>query len=220
LLNGAEYEKWLPAAVLPLTKQFVTSQSFADRYVTNGEVVTHRHGPQGMHSHGLIDFNTWMDPQQAALQAQSIHDEVVGLVPDSAKDFDANFESLQKDLADLDRLLATASVNLRKAPLLGSHPVYQYAARRYGWNLQAVHWEPDEMPPEAEWQKLAALHATHPAKVMIWEEDPLPAVASRLRKMGIEPVAFETCANASSSGDYLSAMKANARRLADALKTR
>ena len=29
---------------------------------------------------------------------------------------------------------------------------------------------------------------------MIWEEDPLPAVAERLRGMGIEPVAFETCA--------------------------
>ena len=80
LLNGAEYEKWLPAAVLPLTKQVVTSQVFMDRYVTNGEVVTHSHGPAGMHSHGLIDFNTWMDPQQAALQAQSVRDELVRLL--------------------------------------------------------------------------------------------------------------------------------------------
>ena len=53
-----------------LREQVVTSRSFADRYVKNGEVVTHSHGPQGMHSHGLIDFNTWMDPQQAALQAR------------------------------------------------------------------------------------------------------------------------------------------------------
>jgi putative ABC transport system permease protein len=218
LLNGAEYEKWLPAAVLPLTRQVVTSQSFADRYVKNGEVITHSHGPQGMHSHGLIDFNTWMDPQQAALQAQLIHDEVVRLVPEAAKDFDANLEALKKDLADLDRQLEAASARLGKEPLLGSHPVYQYAARRYGWNLQAVHWEPDEMPSEAEWQKLAALHAKHPARLMIWEEDPLPAVAGRLRAMGIEPVAFETCASAPASGDYLSAMKANAQRLDGALK--
>jgi len=52
---------------------------------------------------------------------------------------------------------------------------------------------------------------------MIWEEDPLPAVAERLRKMGIEPVAFETCANAPASGDYMSAMYANAKRLDAAL---
>ena len=149
LLNGAEYAKWLPAAVLPLTRQVVTSRSFADRYVKNGEVVTHSHGPQGMHSHGLIDFNTWMDPQQAALQAEAIHDELVRLLPDAAKDFDANLEALKKDLADLDGLLAAASAQLGKGPLLASHPVYQYAARRYGWNLQAVHWEPDEMPSES-----------------------------------------------------------------------
>jgi putative ABC transport system permease protein len=213
LLNGAEYEKWLPAAVLPLTKQVITSQVFMDRYVTNGEVITHSHGPQGMHSHGLIDFNTWMDPQQAALQAQSIHDELVRLVPSSAKEFDANLAALQKELADLDATLATVSSHLGKEPLLGSHPVYQYTARRYGWDLRSVHWEPDEMPSEAEWQKLVALHEQHPAKLMIWEEAPLPAVTERLRKMGIEPVAFETCASAPSSGDYMSAMYANAKRL-------
>jgi zinc transport system substrate-binding protein len=97
--------------------------------------------------------------------------------------------------------------------LLGSHPVYQYTARRYGWDLRSVHWEPDEMPSEAEWQKLVALHEKHPAKLMIWEEAPLPAVTERLRKMGIEPVAFETCASAPASGDYMSAMYANAKRL-------
>ena len=218
LLNGAEYAKWLPTAVLPLTRQVVTSRSFADRYLKNGEVVTHSHGPQGVHSHGLIDFNTWMDPQQAALQAQEIHDELVRIVPDAARDFAVNLEALKKDLADLDKLLAAASLRLGKEPLLGSHPVYQYTARRYGWNLQAVHWEPDEMPAEAEWQKLKAMYAKHPARLMIWEEDPLPTVASRLRKMGIEPVAFETCANVPASGDYLSAMKANAKRFDAALK--
>ncbi len=217
LLNGADYEKWLPATVLPLTKQVITSASFADRYMKNGEVITHSHGPQGMHSHGLIDFNTWMDPTQAIIQAQVIHDELVRLVPDAAKDFDANLESLKKDLTDLDALLTKASIVLGNKPLLASHPVYHYAARRYGWNMKEVHWEPDEMPSDAEWQKFIALYAAHPAKLMIWEEDPLPAVAERLRKMGIEPIAFETCASAPATGDYLSAMKANAQRLESTL---
>jgi putative ABC transport system permease protein len=213
LLNGADYEKWLPATVLPLTTSVVTSQSFSDRYMKNGEVITHSHGPQGMHSHGLIDFNTWMDPTQAILQAQSIHDELVRLVPDAAKDFDANLAALKSDLTNLDTLLTKASTRLGNKPLLASHPVYHYAARRYGWNMKEVHWEPDEMPTEAEWQKLTAMHAIHPAKLMIWEEDPLPAVADRLRKMGITPIAFETCASAPATGDYLSAMQANAQRL-------
>jgi zinc transport system substrate-binding protein len=216
LLNGAEYEKWLPTSVLPLARQVVTSTAFADQYMTNGEVITHSHGNEGLHSHGLLDFNTWMDPTQAKLQAQAIHDQLVRLKPAAAREFDTNLQSLEKDLDDLDALLARASGPLGNAPLLGSHPVYHYAARRYGWNLKSVHWEPDEMPSDAEWRKFEQLHSEHPAKVMIWEEDPLPVVAARLRQMGIEPIAFETCASQPKASDYLAAMKSNAARLAAA----
>lgn len=214
LLNGAEYEKWLPSTVLPLTKQVVTSQAFADRYLTNGEVLTHSHGPQGSHSHGGLDFNTWMDPKQATLQAQSIRDELVRLAPAATKDFDANLNELKRDLVQIDAAIEQASLPLGGSPLLASHPVYLYAARRYGWNLESVHWEPEAMPSAEEWRKFEELHRRHPAKIMVWEENPLPAVAERLRQMGIEPIAFETCASQPEAGDYLTAMKSNAARLA------
>lgn len=213
-LNGADYEKWRLTSVLPLSKQVVTSVSFADRYLTNGEVITHSHGAEGLHSHGLIDFNTWMDPRQAKIQAQVIHDELVRLVPSATKGFNANLQSLDQDLDEVDAELERASAPLGNTPLLASHPVYHYAARRYGWNLKNVHWEPDEMPSDTEWQKFEKLYAEHPGKIMLWEEAPLAAVAARLRKMGIEPVAFETCASAPDKGDYLTAMQANAARLA------
>jgi len=221
LLNGADYEKWRLTSVLPLAKQVNTSASFADRYMTNGEVITHSHGKEGLHSHGVMDFNTWMDPRQAKLQAQSVRDELARLEPAAAKDFDAGLASLDKDLDDLDTALQRASAPLGNAPLLASHPVYHYAARRYGWNLENVHWEPDEMPSADEWDKFEKLHATHGGKIMIWEDDPLAGVAERLRKMGVEPVAFDTCASQPEKGDYMSAMKANAGRLAAAIeKTR
>jgi zinc transport system substrate-binding protein len=98
--------------------------------------------------------------------------------------------------------------------LLGSHPVYQYAARRYGWNLKSVHWEPDEMPSDEEWRKFEELRREHGGRIMLWEKDPLPAVSERLRRMDIEPIAFETCASEPEKGDYLTVMKSNAARLA------
>ena len=158
-----------------------------------------------------------MDPQQAAIQAQCIHDQLVRLVPDAAKDFDANLESLKKDLADIDARLVDASIGLGNKPLLASHPVYHYAARRYGWNMKEVHWEPDEMPSNAEWQKFIKLYASHPAKLMIWEEDHLPAVAARLREDGHRADRLWKPAAAPATGDYLSAMRANAARLKAAL---
>ena len=217
-LNGADYEKWRLTSVLPLAKQVVTSAAFAENYMTNGEVVTHSHGTEGLHSHGLIDFNTWMDPRQAKLQAQAIRDQLVRLVPAATQEFNANLQSLEKDLDDLDTDFELASASLGNVPLLASHPVYHYIARRYGWNLKNVHWEPDEMPSDAEWRKFEKLHAEHPGKIMLWEEDPLPVVAERLRKMGVEPVAFETCASEPAKGDYLTIMKANAARLREAIE--
>jgi zinc transport system substrate-binding protein len=218
LLNGADYEKWRLTSVLPLAKQVVTSAAFAENYMTNGEVVTHSHGTEGLHSHGLIDFNTWMDPRQAKLQAQAIRDQLVRLVPAATQEFNANLQSLEKDLDDLDTDFERASASLGNVPLLASHPVYHYIARRYGWNLKNVHWEPDEMPSDAEWRKFEKLHAEHPGKIMLWEEDPLPVVAERLRKMGVEPVAFETCASEPAKGDYLTIMKASAERLREAIE--
>ena len=217
-LNGADYEKWRLTSVLPLAKQVVTSAAFAENYMTNGEVVTHSHGTEGLHSHGLIDFNTWMDPRQAKLQAQAIRDQLVRLVPAATQEFNANLQSLEKDLDDLDTDFELASASLGNVPLLASHPVYHYIARRYGWNLKNVHWEPDEMPSDAEWRKFEKLHAEHPGKIMLWEEDPLPVVAERLRKMGVEPVAFETCASEPAKGDYLTIMKASAERLREAIE--
>ena len=159
LLNGADYEKWRLTSVLPLAAQVNTSASFADRYMTNGEVITHSHGKEGLHSHGVMDFNTWMDPRQAKLQAQAVRDELARLEPAAAKEFDANLRSLDKDLDEVDAALERASAPLGNAPLLASHPVYHYAARRYGWNLENVHWEPDEMPSAEEWQKLEKLYS-------------------------------------------------------------
>ncbi len=214
LQNGADYSRWRLTSVLPLSKEVVTSASFSDRYLMNGLVLWHSHGKEGLHSHGLVDFNTWLDPMQAAQQAQCIHDALVKLVPSAAKEFDANWHQLDADLAALDQRLFEATQPLGAAPVLASHPVYHYIARRYGMNMKNVEWEPEEMPSEQEWRKFDQLHAEHPGKIMLWEEDPLPAVAERLRKMGVEPVAFETCASAPDQGDYLTAMKANADRLA------
>ena len=44
LLNGADYEKWRLTSVLPLASRWSPPPSFADRYMTNGEVITHSHG--------------------------------------------------------------------------------------------------------------------------------------------------------------------------------
>jgi zinc transport system substrate-binding protein len=62
-------------------------------------------------------------------------------------------------------------------PLLGSHPVYQYLARRYGLSLVELHWEPEVVPDEAALGDLKEILAEHPAAVMLWEGEELDAAS-------------------------------------------
>ena len=169
LLNGAGYAGWITSAVLPLSAIVDTSKAFGDRYIQIEDAVTHLHGPGGEHSHGTTAFTTWLDPTLALAQARAVHDALVVRLPDHAGDFGDRFQSLEQDLLDLDAELASIVATNPRRALLGSHPVYQYLARRYDLNLQSVHWEPDQIPADEEWKALGTTLAGHPARVMLWK---------------------------------------------------
>jgi zinc transport system substrate-binding protein len=98
-------------------------------------------------------------------------------------------------------------------PLLASHPVYQYLARRYGLNLRSVMWESDEVPSESQWSELEEILADHRAKWMIWEGEPAQESIERLRALGVESVVVNPSANRLSAGDFLTVMLENAGSL-------
>ena len=97
--------------------------------------------------------------------------------------------------------------------MLGSHPVYQYFARRYGLNIQSVQWEPDALPSDSDWEALTELVARHPAKWMLWEGAPLAETSARLRALGIETIVVAPYGNVQPEVDFMGQMNANIREL-------
>lgn len=214
LLNGAGYEKWLSQVSLPRLKLANTSLGFRDAYLRIENAVVHSHGPGGLHSHEGLAFTTWLDFEQAGKQAQAVADAIVRKHPEWKSIVLENLETLRGELAELDAELKQTVAADPRRPLLASHPIYQYLARRYGLNLKSVHWEPEEMPLAAEWQGLQSMLKDHPARRMIWEAQPAPEIAAKLKDMEIESVVFAPCANRPEDGDFLEVMKRNV----DALK--
>jgi zinc transport system substrate-binding protein len=204
LLNGADYAKWVTKATLPMSAMVNTTAAASDRYIEIEALSTHTHGPEGEHAHGGTAFTTWLDPAMAVIQAEAVAAALEKLSPPDAAAFQQNLAALKSGLAGLDTALNSAAT---EAPLLGSHPVYQYLARAGGLNLKSVHWEPNEMPPAAEWRKLDTLLQTHPARLMFWEAPPLPEVAAELKKRGVSTTVFSTCNNVPESGDFLSVFR-------------
>jgi zinc transport system substrate-binding protein len=213
LLNGAGYAGWVRKVTLPASRLVDTSAGFRERYLLVEDAVLHSHGPGGEHSHGETAFTTWLDPTLALEQARAIHRAFVGARPGGSAVFDEALGALEADLEALDRRMAAAVARSPGRSLLGSHPVYQYLAGRYGLKLRSVHFEPGEYPDGAAWQDLADLLGDHPAAWMLWEGEPVEETAARLRALGIESVVFDPCGNRPERGDWLTVMEANAEGL-------
>jgi zinc transport system substrate-binding protein len=218
LLNGADYAKWVPKVTLPAGKLVNTSAAFADGYITVAEATTHAHGPGGEHAHTGTAFTTWLDFTQAAAQARAIHDAFAAARPAHTEAFKTNFAALEADLSALDRELAAMTAGKNDRPLVASHPVYQYLARRYGLNLVAVMWEPETVPQPSQWRELETILADHPAHWMIWEGPPAAESFRRLEQMGVGSVVFAPGMNRPERGDFLDVMRTNLANLAVAFE--
>ena len=220
LINGADFAKWLRTSTLPQSKVVNTSAVFAKNYIINPHAITHSHGPYGKHTHGVIAFTTWMDMSQAITQATVAYKAILNKLkcsPAETKTLKSNYDALVKSLTDIDQQFAKIGKKLNNRPIMASHPVYKYFARRYKLNLKSVHWEAGELQPESEWQKLSNILASHPAKLMIWEEPPIASIAIRLKSLNLKPVVIRHCGNKPPTGDFLSEMKANIARFSKAV---
>ncbi|UCE87614.1 MAG: zinc ABC transporter substrate-binding protein [Deltaproteobacteria bacterium] len=219
LLNGAGYARWVERATLRRDRLVDTSAGFAEQLIPLDDALIHSHGPKGDHSHEGFAFTTWLDPKLALEQAGAVFEAFVAARPDNEAAFRAGFDALAADLRALDERLASAAARIGDAPLLFSHPVYPYLARRYALNGQSLHWEPDQAPDETQWRELEARLAGHPAQWMIWEAAPRAETVRRLETMGLRALVYAPSGNAPDEGDFLSVMVRNVGALEAATRS-
>jgi zinc transport system substrate-binding protein len=214
LLNGAGYARWAGYATLPESRAVVTAAGCRNAFLPTGQAVTHQHGPGGEHAHEDTAFTTWLDLRLALCQARHVRDALAELIPGASDAIDANLTELTHDLTELDARLRSAGKGWGEQPILASHPVYQYLADAYGLRIESMHLEPDQALSPEDIHALDALLARHPAKLMLWEAQPLPGTKKQLRDRGIASIVFDPAAQPPTEGDFLTVMTGNAERLA------
>lgn len=218
LLNGAGYAKWVSKTSLPRLRTVDTSKNFSGQLIKSESGIKHSHGSGDTHSHAGTAFTTWLDMSQAVKQAGAIADALKRKRPQQSKLFEQNLQELEKDLLNLDAQITAVAKKKPSLPLLASHPVYQYLAKRYQLNLQSVMWEPGEVPDEAQWQALKDMQVTRQANWMLWEAEPNTVTATRLKSLGINSLVYQPIGNKPVSGDFISVMRNNQVNLQQAFK--
>ena len=211
LLNGATYAKWTTTTTLPFEITVDTSASFEADLIKVEEMVKHTHGKDDeAHSHGGTAFTTWMDFKQAAAQAAAVANAIVEDWPEHKDRVMENLRSLHDDLKALDAAMTAATSKLQDAPLIASHPVYQYWERAYGLKVPSLLWEPEMDLNAKAMADLKKVQDEHPgARFFVWEGDPLPAHLETLKAVGLTSVVVSPCGNRPETGDFLTVMKAN-----------
>jgi len=213
LLNGAGYAGWVAKVSLPRSKMADTSKKFKDRYISIQGVLTHSHGGAGQHAHEDLAFTTWLDLTLAARQAEAVALALGRKRPDLKDTFQRGYNALARELEALDQEIQAIVSQRPSMPLIVSHPVYDYFARRYGLNIENLHWEPDQVPDGEQWLALEAILTRHPARWLIWEGRPVQASVDGLKNRGVDSTVFDPCGNMPDQGDFMTVMKQNVENL-------
>ena len=164
------------------------------------------------HTRGFA-FTTWLDPALAIEQARNIEQAINELSPGMEDIYHARLVDLEERLTDLDAELERGFKALAGDPLFFSHPVYQYLASRYELNGVSMHWEPNEDPGIKARIDFRDILRRHPARVMIWEDDPAEQISDQLEQLDILAIPFHTASNTPASGNYFDVMTANLENL-------
>ena len=217
VLNGAGVEKWAATAPLPESRVVETARGI--ELVETGES-THSHGPAGAHTHGRYDPHTWVDPENAALQAGVIRDAMIGLRPDGRGRITGACDGLVGELSALGERLRALTPELEGVQILCAHPAYNYLARRYGWAVTNLDLDPESaLSNEQTAQIIGAIEGMPDARlrVMLWESEPLAETRGALGELGITSVVYSP-AEGPGEGSFVERQRANVARLEAAVR--
>lgn len=205
-LNGAGYAAWTTKVSLPRSRLVDTSAPFKSDYIRT-ESITHSHGEDGEHSHEGVASHTWLNFSNAARQADTLAAAMKRRLPDLAAAIDTASVEMMADLDALDMIAREAAAKLGGAPIITTHPRYQYLGAAYQLNIHSLEWEAGAPPTDAQWDQLSALMSKTGASILIWEAAPPAAARAKASAMGLRDIVLPTLANRPEDGDFISAMR-------------
>ncbi len=209
--NGRGFEATLRKYDLP-RQSWLRSADLLTQPPILHDIVEHQHGPEGTHSHGVVDGHTWVDPETARNQLEIIRKRLV------QEGFCSELESLENSRKLVDQLVEIhkefAELNLQSLPLYANHPSYDYLARTHGWNITSFDLDPQSPLPK---EVASEIEESDGNKIMLFETPPCLELAVALSSLQVQPVVIPTGESPSNDGGWPECLAAGAERLQEAI---
>lgn len=183
------------------------------------------HSEENGHDHGDMDPHVWLDPIKAITIAENIKEALIQLNPSAKKDFEDNFQKLERDLKQLDRDFVSLVTSKEDPEMIVSHAAYGYWEERYNISQIAIAGlSPSNEPSQKTLEEIIYKAKEKGLTYVLFEQNVTPKVAKSLQhEIGAEALRLHnlsvlTNKDLTRDEDYFSLMYKNLNTLDQALK--
>jgi zinc transport system substrate-binding protein len=172
------------------------------------------------HSHGDQDPHVWLDPIRSIQLAENIKEALIDINPEEQETFEANFETLKKELEELDEELQTMADKAERGTIVVSHAGYGYWEDRYGIEQIAIAGlSPSNEPSIQQIQNTITIMEDNDINYVMFEQNIPTNIANTVKdEVGAEDVWLHnlevlTEEDIENNEDYFSLMRRNIEAL-------
>lgn len=178
------------------------------------------------HDHDTdVDPHVWVSPKSALKMAENVKNGFVQADAANKAYYEANYETLRKQLAELDGKFAQSIAKAPRKQIVVSHQAFGYLARDYGLTqMPIMGLSPDSEPTAQDLKAINKFVKDQGVKYIFFEELVSDKMAKTLAKdLGIEtlvlnPLEGLTPEQAKAGDNYVTVMERNLQNLLKALQ--
>lgn len=207
---GAHMESFAETAVESLRSQNITFIEIGKHKKLFSKLQDHSH------EHSDFDPHIWLDPLRMIEIGSIIKNELTILAPNYERTFKENFQSLKKDLQELDQAFLKTIAPKSKKEVIVTHAAYGYWEERYGIKQVPISGvSADNEPSQRELTKIIQFAKEKNIQHVIFEQNSSDRISTIIQDylnaeaLYIHNLEVLTDQDIENNENYLSLMKKN-----------
>ena len=221
LLNGADWEPWTERVALAPSRTVDTTAGISSRLIRIPDAVTHRHGPEGSHSHAGTVWSTWLSPSLLNEQIGEIERRLIRMRPEGKADVVRESGRMRVVLQKSSELCQQiqAGVTAEKPVVLADSSCWLYLLRDAGLEGPYLHWSPTGALPDRALEELETAAEKLPAgkvRLLLLHRQFSEAVTVKAEQLGFRVVLLDDCLRPDATARLVDRVAGNVQRLHDA----